>query len=77
MNQPHLTGFHPNFEGGHTGGGQRPPTSSFLFPSTSRKNLRFDGYLEFSRAQRNYTFVDILAFFRIRTQALRHISQRH
>ncbi|GFW39163.1 hypothetical protein TNCV_1831531 [Trichonephila clavipes] len=36
--------FHPNFEGEHSGYGQRSRTSLPLLP-TSPENLRLDGYL--------------------------------
>ncbi|GFW53731.1 uncharacterized protein TNCV_3938251 [Trichonephila clavipes] len=36
-------------KGGHSRGGQRPPTSLPL-PPTSREDLRFDGYLEYPHA---------------------------
>ncbi|GFX21084.1 uncharacterized protein TNCV_4366641 [Trichonephila clavipes] len=40
---------YPNFEGEHPGGGQGPSTSLPL-PSTSLKDLRLDGYLEYPHA---------------------------
>ncbi|GFT51898.1 uncharacterized protein TNCV_1226201 [Trichonephila clavipes] len=41
-----LDQFHPNFEGEYLGGGQRPPTS-LLLPPTSRGDLRLHGYLKY------------------------------
>ncbi|GFX57814.1 uncharacterized protein TNCV_943741 [Trichonephila clavipes] len=41
--------FHPNLGGEHPGGGQRPPTSLPL-PPTSRKDLRLDDYLKYPHA---------------------------
>ncbi|GFX51803.1 hypothetical protein TNCV_5015051 [Trichonephila clavipes] len=46
-----LAGFHPNFEGKHSRGGLRPPTSLSLLP-TPREDLQLDGYLEYSHAAR-------------------------
>ncbi|GFT64842.1 uncharacterized protein TNCV_2256721 [Trichonephila clavipes] len=44
--------FHPNLEGENPGGGQGPPTSLSLSPTTTREDLRFEGYLEYSHAAR-------------------------
>ncbi|GFX90999.1 amiloride-sensitive sodium channel subunit beta [Trichonephila clavipes] len=44
-----LTRSHPNFEGEHPRGGQGPPTSLLLQP-TSREGLRLDGYLKYHHA---------------------------
>ncbi|GFU52965.1 hypothetical protein TNCV_1142571 [Trichonephila clavipes] len=41
--------FHPNLEGENPGGGQGPPTSLPL-PPTTREDLRLDGYLEYPPA---------------------------
>ncbi|GFX25961.1 hypothetical protein TNCV_2303431 [Trichonephila clavipes] len=42
-------GSTPIFEGERSGGGQSPPTSLPL-PTTSRENMRLDGYLEYPHA---------------------------
>ncbi|GFU29696.1 uncharacterized protein TNCV_4745321 [Trichonephila clavipes] len=44
-----FTRFHPNLEGENPGGGQGAPTSLPL-PSTTREDLRLDGYLEYPHA---------------------------
>ncbi|GFV60117.1 hypothetical protein TNCV_3886351 [Trichonephila clavipes] len=68
--------FYPNFELEHPGRGQRPTTSLSL-PSTSREELRLDGYTEYPIPQRHYTFINIYAFSEIRTQALRYRRHCH
>ncbi|GFX80697.1 hypothetical protein TNCV_758041 [Trichonephila clavipes] len=54
---------------------QGPPISLPL-PPTSRDDLQLDSYLENPMSQRHYAFTNIHAFSGIRTQALRHSSQR-
>ncbi|GFY02827.1 hypothetical protein TNCV_3507071 [Trichonephila clavipes] len=68
--------FHPYLEGENPGGGQGPPTSLPL-PPTTREDLRLDGYLEYTMPERHYTFTNTRVFFGIRTQFLRHRSQCH
>ncbi|GFX17316.1 uncharacterized protein TNCV_3553211 [Trichonephila clavipes] len=49
MWQNDLARFHSNLEGEHPGGGQGHPTSPPL-PSTSREDMRLDGYLKYPHA---------------------------
>ncbi|GFV80200.1 hypothetical protein TNCV_1477621 [Trichonephila clavipes] len=57
-----LARFHPNLEGEHSEGVQRPP--AFLsYPPTSREDLQLDGHLEYPHAaQALYTFTNINVF---------------
>ncbi|GFX26956.1 hypothetical protein TNCV_1841281 [Trichonephila clavipes] len=71
-----LARFHSNFEGQPPGGGQRPPISLFL-PPTSQEDLWLDGYLEYPMSQKHYSFTIINAFCGIRAPVLRHSIQRH
>ncbi|GFV63142.1 hypothetical protein TNCV_3025711 [Trichonephila clavipes] len=45
-------------------------------PPTTREDLRLNGYLDYPMPQRHYTFTNIPVFSGIRTQSLRHRSQR-
>ncbi|GFT57174.1 hypothetical protein TNCV_1691881 [Trichonephila clavipes] len=58
-------------------GGEQRSTTSLPLPPTTPEDLRLDGYLEYPLPQRRYTFPNIHVFSGIRTQALRHRSQRH
>ncbi|GFW05305.1 hypothetical protein TNCV_3358241 [Trichonephila clavipes] len=61
--------------GEHSVGGQGPPTS-FPLPPTSRVDLRLGGYLEYPMPQRHYTFTNNHVLSVIRTQAaLQYSSQ--
>ncbi|GFX98183.1 hypothetical protein TNCV_4908261 [Trichonephila clavipes] len=71
-----LARFHPNFEGEHPGGGQRPPIPLPL-PPTSQEDLRFNRYLEYIMPQRHSSLANIHAFCRIQTQTLWHSVQHH
>ncbi|GFX40487.1 hypothetical protein TNCV_1412971 [Trichonephila clavipes] len=65
----------PQFRGRKPWGGQGPPT--FLpLPPTRREDLRLDGYLEYPHAAKTLYIYKHPCLLGIRTQSLRHCSQR-
>ncbi|GFV90415.1 hypothetical protein TNCV_49901 [Trichonephila clavipes] len=66
---------HPNLDGEHSGGGQRPPTSLPL-PPTTREDLQLDGYLEYPHAVKALYIYKQPYLLRDSNPLLRHSSQR-
>ncbi|GFV46669.1 hypothetical protein TNCV_3544851 [Trichonephila clavipes] len=67
----------PQFRGKTLRGGGQGPPSSLPLPSTSREDLRVDGYLEYPHAAKAlYICKHMHVFSGIRAQGPRHCSQR-